>query len=82
MSDKFLPEYERPVSVGNKQKKAERHRQWKQKQLHGKFLRETKLVTSRETCIERFLNKERESLIFPGQEQALVTNWIRKKIDW
>ena len=33
----------------NKQKKEERHKQWKEKQLHGKFVRETEEVRIKET---------------------------------
>ena len=38
-SEKILPQYERPVCTAIKQKKKERHKQWKEKQLHGKFKR-------------------------------------------
>ena len=48
-SEKILPQYEGPVSTAKKQKKEERHRQWKEKQLHGKFLRETEEVRSEKT---------------------------------
>ena len=48
-SEKILPQYEGPVSRAKKQKKEERHRQWKEKQLHGKFLRETEEVRSEKT---------------------------------
>ena len=37
-SEKILPQYEGPVSTAKKQKKEERHKQWKEKQLHGKFI--------------------------------------------
>ena len=61
-----------------------RHKQWKEKQLHGKFIRETEEVRSEETwgwIRKVYLKKEIEGLIFVAQEQALRTNWIRKNID-
>ena len=36
------PQYEVPVSTPKKQKKEERHKQWKVKQLHGNFIRKTR----------------------------------------
>ena len=48
-SERILPEYEGPVSTAKKQKKEERHKQWKEKQLNGKFVRETKEVKNEET---------------------------------
>ena len=48
-SERILPQYEGPVSTGKKQKKEQRHKQWKEKQLHGKFIRETEKVRSGET---------------------------------
>ena len=48
-SERILPQYEGPLSTAKKQKKEERHQQWKQKQLHGKFVRETEEVKSEET---------------------------------
>ena len=83
-SEKILPQYEGPVSTAKKQKKEERHKQWKEKQLHGKFIWETEEVRSEETwgCIRKVcFRKETEGLIFAAQEQALRTNWIRKNID-
>ena len=47
-SERILPEYEGPVSTAKKQTEEERHKQWKGKQLHGKFVRETKEVISEE----------------------------------
>ena len=61
-----------------------RHKQWKEKQLHGKFIRETEEVRSEETwgwIRKVYLKKEIEGLIFVAQEQALRTNWTRKNID-
>ena len=39
-SERILPQYEGPVSTAKKQKKKERYKQWKEKQLHCKFIRE------------------------------------------
>ena len=70
--------------TAKKQKKEERHKQWKEKRLHGKFIKETEEVRSEETwgwIRKAYLKKETEGLIFAAQEQALRTNWIRKNID-
>ena len=48
-SERILPQYEGPLATGKKQKKEQRHKQWKEKQLHGKFIRETEEVRSEET---------------------------------
>ena len=67
-----------------KQKKEQRYKQWKEKQLHGKFIRETEEVRSEETwgwIRKGYLKKETEGLIFAAQEQVLWTNWITKNID-
>ena len=77
-------QYEGPVSTAKKQKKEERHKQWEEKQLHGKFIRETEEVRSEETwgwIKKDYLKKETDGLIFAAQERALRTNWIRKYID-
>ena len=49
-SERILPEHEGPVSTAKKQKMEEKHKQWKEKQLHGKLVRETEEVRSEETC--------------------------------
>ena len=49
-TERILPQYEGPVSTAKKQKKKERHKQWKEKQLHSKFIRQTEEVRSEETC--------------------------------
>ena len=82
--ERILPEYEGPVFTAKKQKKEERHKEWKEKQLHGKFVRETEEVRSEETwgwIRKGYLKKETEGLIFAAQGQALRTNWIRRNID-
>ena len=48
-SERNLPEYEEPVSTAKKHKKEERHKQCKEKHLHGKFVTETEEVRSNET---------------------------------
>ena len=83
-SERILPEYEGAVSTAMEHKNEKRHKQWKEKELHGKFAREPEEVRSEETwrgVRKGYLEKEIESLIFVAQEQALRTNWIRKNID-
>ena len=48
-SERILPQYGGPVSTAMKQKREQRHKQWKEKQLHGKFIRETEKVRIGET---------------------------------
>ena len=50
-SDRILLQYEGPVSTANKQKNKRTHKRWEEKQLHGKFIRETEEVRSEETCV-------------------------------
>ena len=79
-----MAQYEGPGSKAKKQKKEERHKQWKEKQLHGKFIRETEEVRSEETwgwIRKGYLKKETEGLIFAVQKQALRTKCIRKNTD-
>ena len=83
-SERVLPQYEGPVSTTKNQKKEQRYKQCKKKQLHGKLVRETEEIRSEETwgwIRKGYLKKETEGLIFVAQEQALRTNWIRKNID-
>ena len=83
-SERILPQYGGPVSTAMKQKKEQRYKQWKEKQLHGKFIRETEEVKSEEIwgwIRKGYLKKETEGLIFATQEQALRAKWTRKKID-
>ena len=71
------PQYEVPVSTSKKQKKEERHKQWKVKQLHGNFIRKAEEIRSEETwgwIWKGYLKKETEELIFTAQKQALRTN--------
>ena len=83
-SERMLPEYGGSVSTTKKQKKEQRHKQWKEKHLHGKFISETEEIRIKETwgsVRKGYLKKKTEGLIFAAQEQALRTNWIRKNID-
>ena len=48
-SERILPQHGGPVSTTKKQKKEERHKQWKEKQLHGKFIKQTEEMRSEET---------------------------------
>ena len=48
-SERILPKYEGSASTAKKQKNQERHKQWKKKQLHCKFVRETEEVRSEKT---------------------------------
>ena len=83
-SERILPPYGGPVSTTKKHKKEQKHKQWKEKQLHGKFIREKEEIRSVETwgwIRKGYLKKETELLIFAAQQQALRTNWIRKNID-
>ena len=66
-SERVLPEYEGPISTAKKQTKEGRHRQWKEKQLHGKFVKETEEVSSDKSwgwIRKGYLKKETEDLIF------------------
>ena len=82
-SERILLEYKGPVSTSKKQKKEERPKQWKGKQFHGKFVRETEVRSEKAWRWVRkdYLKKETEGSIFAVQQQALRTNWISKSID-
>ena len=47
ISERILPEYEGLLSTAKKQKMEKRHKQWKETQLYGKFVRETKKLKVR-----------------------------------
>ena len=58
--------------------------QWKEKQFYRKFVREIEEIRSEKTweqISKGYSKKETKDLIFPAQEQALRTNWIRKNVD-
>ena len=67
-----------------KQKRMERKESWKEKALHGQFLRQTDEVagTSRWLWLKQgSLKRETESLILAAQEQAIRTNAIKAYVD-
>ena len=58
--------------------------EWKEKPLHGQYLRETEDIKSSDTWLwltEGTLKKETESLLTAVQDKALRTNIIKTKID-
>ena len=84
MKEEIVPQPTESVAAAKKLRKEERHFQWRDKQLHGKFLRDTDDVRGTESwgwSRKGFLKKETEGLIFAAQDQALRTNWIKKHID-
>ena len=65
-SERILPQYGGPVSTTKKQKKKQATKQWKEEQLHGKFIREAEEIQSEETwewIRKGCLKKETEGLI-------------------
>ena len=65
-------------------KKMERQQQWKDKTLHGQFLRQTDDEAGKERWMwlkGTGIKRETESLIIAAQEQAMRTNVIKAKID-
>ena len=67
-----------------KRKRTERKENWKEKTLHGKFLRQTDAITGEDRWLwlkQGNLKGETESLILAAQEQAVRTNVIKAKID-
>ena len=66
-SERILTQCGGPVSTPKKQKKEQRHKQLKKKQLHGKFIREAEEIRSEETwdwVSKGCLREETEGLIF------------------
>ena len=62
----------------------ERKANWKEKVMHGQFLRQTEDVTNRGQWLwqqEGSLKRETETLIRAAQEQAVRTNFEKAKID-
>ena len=49
MNEKILPQYEVSAFTAKKQKNEKSHKQWKEKHLHGKFIRETERFRSEKT---------------------------------
>ena len=67
-----------------KRKRTERKENWKEKTLHGQFLRQTDDITGEDRWLwlkQGNLKRETESLILAAQEQAVRTNVIKAKID-
>ena len=67
-----------------KRKRTERKENWKEKTLHGQFLRQTDDIAGEDRWVwlkQGNLKRETESLILAAQEQAIRTNVIKAKID-
>ena len=67
-----------------KRKQDEKIRDWKEKALHGEFVRQTADVAGEDSgrwLRNGLLKKETEGLILAAQEQALRTNSIKHSID-
>ena len=47
-SERIFPEYEEPISIAKSQKKEERHKQWKEKQINGKSVLQTEEIRREE----------------------------------
>ena len=80
----ILGDQEENVAERKQRNKEKRKEQWKEKVLHGKFLRDTEEVRDAETwgwMRKGYLKKETEGMIIAAQDQALRTNWIKKNID-
>ena len=67
-----------------KAKTEKRLQDWKEKALHGEYLRQTKEVRSEQTWVwlqNGDLKREIESLIVAAQNQSIRTNLVKAKID-
>ena len=65
-------------------KKEKRLEDWKEKVLHGQYLRQTKEVKSDECWAwlqNGDLKRETESLIVAAQNQSIRTNLVKARID-
>ena len=84
LKEKVLDEEEN-LQDYKKRRQEEKIRDWKEKALHGEFVRQTADVVagedSRRWLRNGFLKKETEGLILAAQEQALRTNSIKHSID-
>ena len=70
--------------VLKKAKKEKRLQNWKEKALHGQYLRQTKEVRSGQSWVwlqNGDLKRERESLIVAAQNQSIRTKLVKAKID-
>ena len=62
----------------------ERKERWKEKVLHGQFIRQTEEIAGEERwkwLKNSGIKRETETLILAAQEQAIRTNLIKAKID-
>ena len=72
------------ASVLKRSKKEKRLEDWKEKALHGQYLRQTKEVRSDQCWAwiqNGHLKRETESLIVTAQNQSIRTNLVKAKID-
>ncbi|XP_068697162.1 uncharacterized protein [Montipora foliosa] len=64
-------------------KKNERKEQWREKVMHGQFVRQTEEILGNESWFwlkKGSVKRETESLIMAAQEQALATNLMKARI--
>ena len=83
LNEKVLDEEEN-LQDYKKSGQEEKIRDWKEKALHGEFVRQTADVAGEDSwrwLRNGFLKKETEGLILASQEQALRTNSIKHSID-
>ena len=83
LKEKVLDEEEN-LQDYQKRRQEEKIRNWKEKALHGEFVRQTADVAGEDSwrwLRNGFLKKETEGLILAAQEQALRTNSIKHSID-
>ena len=83
LKEKLLNEQENLQDYQNRRHE-EKIRNWKEKDLHGEFVRQTADVAGEDSwrwLRNGFLKKETEGLILAAQEQALRTNSIKHSID-
>ena len=91
-SDERLIKAARKISGGHNnetaveykiRKKNERKEQWREKVMHGQFVRQTEEILGNESWFwlkKGSLKRETESLIMAAQEQALATNLMKARI--
>ncbi|XP_063588859.1 uncharacterized protein LOC134766032 [Penaeus indicus] len=83
LKEKVLDE-EETLQDYQKRRQEEKIRNWKEKDLHGEFVRQTTYVAGEDSwrwLKNGFLKKETEGLILAAREQALRTNSIKHSID-
>eukprot|EP00112_Aurelia_sp_Birch-Aquarium-sp1_P017310 Seg3997.2 transcript_id=Seg3997.2/GoldUCD/mRNA.D3Y31 product="hypothetical protein" protein_id=Seg3997.2/GoldUCD/D3Y31 len=83
LKEKVLDEEEN-LQDYQKRRQEEKIRDWKEKALHGEFVRQTADAAGDDSCRwlrNGFLKKETEGLILAAQEQALRTSSIKHSID-